>query len=601
MQALILAAGKGTRLGKYTEDNTKCMLPIDDKRLIELSLDNIHDVGIDKVIIVVGYKRENLMNFLGDEYKGIKIEYVINPVYDTTNNIYSLYLAKDYLLQQDTILIESDLIFHVDILKKILNDPRESLAVVDKYEAWMDGTVVKLDDEDNITSFIPKKFFNYDEIDSYYKTVNIYKFSKNFSRTSYVPFLEAYSKALGKNEYYEQVLRVIVKLENQELRALRLTGEKWYEIDDIQDKDNAEVIFAPDAETKLKLMQKRYGGYWRYTNLKDFCYLVNPYFPNSVMKNEIKAHFNTLLTEYPSGLDVQNLLAGKMFDVEGSKILVGNGAAELIRALSKSVNGTIGIGFPTFNEYPESFGYDRVVKLISDNEDFTYDIHDLSKLSDKCDNLLLINPDNPTGNFILKNDILILLDKLKKVGKTLIYDESFIDFSTPGMSETLIDEEILSSYDNLVVIKSISKSYGIPGARLGVLVSSNQDLLKEVRSNMSIWNINSFGEFFLQIIGKYQKDYQKGCRLISEERDRFYNELKKNPYLRVIYSQANYFTCEVIDKYTATELTKKLLWEHEIFIKDLTGKIDAGKGEYVRIAVRDSEDNNSIINVLSKL
>ena len=137
----------------------------------------------------------------------------------------------------------------------------------------MDGTMVRLDDDNNIVNFVCKKAFKYRDADCYYKTVNIYKFSKEFSRTHYVPFLEAYTKALGNNEYYEQVLRVITLLDNCELKALPLTGQKWYEIDDIQDLDIAETLFAPE-DKQLPLYHRRYGGYWRFPNLLDFCYLV---------------------------------------------------------------------------------------------------------------------------------------------------------------------------------------------------------------------------------------------------------------------------------------------------------------------------------------
>ncbi len=601
MQAIILAAGMGSRLGKYTRCNTKCMLKIHGRTLIELALDKLNNVGIRKVVMVVGYKREKLQKFIGNNYKNIDIEYVVNPVYDKTNNIYSLFLAKEYLLKDDTLLLESDLIFEEKILKDLLENERNSLSVVDKYESWMDGTVVKLDNQDRIVSFIPKKDINFNELDQYYKTVNIHKFSKKFSQNTYVPFLEAYSKALGNNEYYEQVLRVIVKLENQELRAMRLNGEKWYEIDDAQDKDNAETIFAPDEDTKLELMQRRYGGYWRYSSIKDFCYLTNPFFPNTELKNEIKAYFDHLLTEYPSGLDVQNLLAGMMFGVEEENIVVGNGAAELIKSLSKSITGTFGLTFPTFNEYPETLGYERVVKYIPANDNFTYDVDDLYELSLKCDNLILINPDNPSGNFISKRKVLLLLDKLQKDNKRLIVDESFVDFSGNSEENTLIVADILMRFNNLIIIKSISKSYGVPGLRLGVLASSNQELMKKVKSNLSIWNINSFGEFFLQIINKYKNEYAEGCDLIIEERNWFFEELKALSFLRVIPSEANYFLCEVVNRFSATELTKELLFRYDIFVKDLTGKIGFEGKEYVRIAVRERKDNEFISKCLKEL
>lgn len=601
MQAIILAAGKGTRLGSYTKENTKCMLEVNGYKLIDLNLKNLSKVGIKAVILVVGYKKDNLMNYLGNEKYGISITYIDNPVYATTNNIYSLYLASDYLKSDNTILLESDLIYDISILEGLLADKRPTLAVVDKYQSWMDGTVVKLDKNNKITSFVPKAFFDFNEVDKYYKTVNIYKFSKEFSISTYVPFLEAYSKALGNNEYYEQVLRVVLQLENQELEAYPLNGEKWYEIDDVQDKENAELIFADTPELKLALTQQRYGGYWRFPNLIDFCYLVNPYFPDKVFINECKTYLQPLLTQYPSGAKVQSLLASKLFNIEPETVAVSNGAAEVIKILNKVIPGTFGIMEPTFYEYIDAIGEDKVRSKVVSNRDFSYTLADVLDLAKDVDNVILINPDNPSGNMLCKQDVLELVEYLFQNDKKLILDESFIDFAENGFNETLLESDIIEKYPNLLLIKSISKSYGVPGARLGVAVSSDKVLIHKIIKNISIWNINSFGEFFLQIIGKYTNKYIDGCAKIVAERNRFLSELSKIPYLTVYPSQANYLLCELTDKYTAAELTAKLLFENDIFIKDLSAKKGFEKGEYLRIAVRDKTDNDFLVEALNKI
>ena len=299
MQAIILAAGMGKRLGELTKNNTKCMVKMNGVALIDRMLSQLSQLDLQRVVIVVGYEGEKLKQHIGHRYDNkLRIEYVNNPVYDTTNNIYSLALAKQQLQEDDTLLIESDLIFDDAMFPLILNHPYPNLALVAKYQTWMDGTMVRIDEDNNIVNFIPKKAFKYSEVDFYYKTVNIYKFSKAFAQHKYVPFLEAYSKALGNNEYYEQVLRVITFLDKQELKALPIGNEKWYEIDDIQDLDIAEALFAEGEERWKKYMQ-RYGGYWRFPGMLDYCYLVNPYYPSPRMMDEMRANFNTLLTEYP--------------------------------------------------------------------------------------------------------------------------------------------------------------------------------------------------------------------------------------------------------------------------------------------------------------
>lgn len=604
MQAIILAAGMGRRLGEYTRDNTKCMLPVNGVRLIDRVLGQLSQLGLSRVVIVVGYKGQNLIDYIGHRYDDrLKIEYVNNPVYDKTNNIYSLSLAKDKLQEDDTLLIESDLIFDDSLFRMILDNPYPNLALVDKYETWMDGTMVRIDEDNNIVNFIPKKAFKYKDVDSYYKTVNIYKFSREFSQNKYVPFLEAYSKALGNNEYYEQVLRVITLIDNAELKALPITnGAKWYEIDDVQDLDIAETLFA-DKDEFMYRYNMRFGGHWRFPKLLDFCYLVNPYFPTAHMKDELRANFDILLSEYPSGMYVNSLIAAKYFDIRQKYTVVGNGAAELIKSLMERVEGRIGVVYPTFQEYPNRKEQTEIIGFTPDNADLTYTADDLIRFyaDKKLSTLLLINPDNPSGNFIPKADVLRLATWCKERGIFFVVDESFVDFSEDFRNNSLLHNEILQAYPNLAVMKSISKSYGVPGLRLGVLASSDEALINWMKHDVSIWNINSFAEFYMQIFGKYQKDYDRACQKFIAERERFMARLTDIPFLRVIPSQANYFLCQVTEKYTSEELTRRLLMDFNILIKDCDNKDGLKNKNYVRIAVRDQKDNDTLVDALKTL
>ncbi len=601
MQAIILAAGMGRRLGELTKDNTKCMLEVNGIRLIDRTLDSLASLELSRIVIVVGYNGDKVKQYVGIEHKGVKIVYVDNEIYNKTNNIYSLYLAREFMIQEDTLLLESDLIYEQAVIDKLLDDPRPDLALVDKYESWMDGTVVTLDEEQNILQFLGKEKFRYSDIANYYKTVNIYKFSAEFSKHQYVPFLEAYCSALGRNEYYEQVLRVITLLGTTTLKALPLSGEKWYEIDDIQDLDIAEGMFAETDEEQWRAIMARYGGYWRYPHLTDFCYLVNPYFPPQRLLDEIKASFDTLIREYPSGMAVNSLLAAKNFHVRQEHIVVGNGAAELIKALMESINGPIGVAQPTFEEYPNRKKPDDVVRFIPNNADFHYTAAELIDFfADKTiSTLLLINPDNPSGNFIPELDLQKLIRWTAERGIRLILDESFVDFANDSF--TLLRDSILENNPHLVVVKSISKSYGVPGLRLGIAASADKMLVDDIKKEVAIWNINSFAEFYMQIFEKYEKDYFSACQLFTEERDLFLNELRDVPFLRVIPSEANYFLCEVIKRFSSRELAIRLLKEHNFLIKDCSSKRAFDGRNYIRIAIRNRQDNHSLVEALKSL
>ena len=487
----------------------------------------------------------------------------------------------------------------------ILDDPYPNLALVAKYETWMDGTMVRIDKENNIVNFVPKKAFKYSEVDSYYKTVNVYKFSKEFSTKVYVPFLDAYCKVMGNNEYYEQVLRVITLLDQANLKALPIGDKPWYEIDDVQDKDIAEAIFAEEKD-KLQKYHVRYGGYWRFPQMLDFCYLVNPFFPPKRMRDEMRANFDELLTQYPSGMAVNSLLAGKYFGVSSQYIVVGNGAAELIKSLMEQLmeqGSKVGVVYPTFEEYPHRLTRDAIVPFFPENPDLHYSADDLIAFykSKDINALLLVNPDNPSGNYIPKGDVLALAAWCAQHGIRLVVDESFVDFSDGGPANSLLNDDILEKYPELLVMKSISKSYGVPGLRLGVLAGADTVLLDKMKKDVAIWNINSFAEFYMQIFNKYESFYKAACEKFVSERSRFAERLSAIPYLRVIPSQANYFLCQVTKHYTSRQLTEKLLNDYNILIKDCDNKTGLEGKNYIRIAIRDQQDNDRLVDALNSL
>lgn len=603
MQAIILAAGMGKRLREFTKENTKCMVQVNGECIIDRMLSQLSELSLNRVIIVVGYEGDKLIAHIGDRYSDrLNIEYIKNSVYDRTNNIYSLALAKEQLQEDDTILLESDLIFDSSMLDLLTGDNRPNLALVAKYETWMDGTMVCIDEDNNIVNFVTKAAFCYDEVDRYYKTINIYKFSKEFSRTKYVPFLEAYTKAVGNNEYYENVLRVITFLDGKELKALPVANEKWYEIDDKQDLDIAEALFAEEKDI-LRKYYGRFGGFWRFPKMLDFCYLVNPYFGASKIMDELQANFRTLIMEYPSGMKVNTLLASKCWGIKEEYIVPGNGAAELIKVLMEKLPGKLGIVRPTFEEYPNRRDKKSLVTFVPDNADYRYTAHDLMDYfgSNEVDNILLINPDNPSGNFIPKEQLMTLATWCDNKGIRLVVDESFVDFSEGWENNTLLCDSILEEHNRMIVIKSISKSYGVPGLRLGILCSADKQMIADIKSSVSIWNINSFCEFFMQIFNKYESDYRRACDIFIEERRRFEATLREIAFLRIMPSQANYFLAEVLQPYTANGLVLTMLKRYNILLRDCTSKVGFDGRQYMRIAVRSRKDNERLIAALKEL
>lgn len=358
-----------------------------------------------------------------------------------------------------------------------------------------------------------------------------------------------------------------------------------------------------EDEHLLKEYYSRYGGYWRFPEMLDYCYLVNPYFNRSAIIKEMQEFFPVVVSEYPSGMRVNAELAAECWHIRPEHIVVGNGAAELIKAVMEGITGKVGVVRPTFEEYPNRLPAEQVETFVPQDEDFRYGADDLIGYfgEHRVDTLLLINPDNPSGNFIPVEGIHQVARWCEDNGIQLILDESFVDFSVGYESNTFLSDALLEQYPHMLVMKSISKSYGVPGLRLGILCSANTDYIALLKKKVSIWNINSFAEFFMQIYPKYKEDYKKACDQFIRAREDFEVELRNIPFIRVMPSQANYFFLEVLPPYKPTELCAILLKKYNILASACLAKKGIEPNRYMRIAVRNHGDNKKFIGALKEL
>lgn len=358
-----------------------------------------------------------------------------------------------------------------------------------------------------------------------------------------------------------------------------------------------------EDDVLLKQFYSRYGGYWRFPDMLDYCYLVNPYFNRSGIIKEMQDFFPILVSEYPSGMAVNSQLASGCWGIKQEYVIPGNGAAELIKALMENLEGKVGVVRPTFEEYPNRLPDERVITFAPQNETFRYSADDLIRFfgENRVENLLLINPDNPSGNFVPVEGIHQVAQWCEENGIQFILDESFVDFSVGYEQNTFLRDEILEKYPHMCVMKSISKSYGVPGLRLGILCSANDALISKIKKQVSIWNINSFAEFFMQIYPKYREDYKLACDQFIQAREDFEVELKKIPFIRVMPSQANYFFLEVLPPYKPLELCATLLKQYNILASACLAKKGIEPNKYMRIAVRNHGDNAKFIQALKEL
>lgn len=290
-----------------------------------------------------------------------------------------------------------------------------------------------------------------------------------------------------------------------------------------------------------------------------------------------------------------------MFSLEEDYLLVGNGAAELIDGLGRTLRGKLSVSIPAFNEYIRCFRNCEIVPIPGVENDFQMDVQQLCEIAGQTDILAIINPDNPSGSFLPFGELVKVLDACREHHTICIVDESFVDFADRGTRYTLLKDDILEKYSKLIVIKSISKSYGVPGLRLGVLASSDINLIATLRENLPIWNINSFAEYFLQVFSFYKEDYRIACEKIAEQRALLQEKLSKISYLKVYPSQANYIMCQITKKYRAKELATRLISEYELLIKDLSEKSGFDGKQFIRVAVKNEDENDLLYRSLKEL
>lgn len=601
MQALLIADKKLKCTNINVENNLNCMIEINGIKLIERLLKQLDLLSLERIIITIGNQNEILENLISSFGLNTNIDFISSCESLEKGDVYSLYAARDYLCEMDTLIINTNLILDYEILSDVVKDNNENLVVIDKYKSWMTGKTAILNNENEIVGIENKYNLNSLALKDSYKLVGLYKFSKTFLKKLCLPILEIYSRLSCDTISIENLLGCMFESNDIAIGTYLIKNNYWYSINDIQDIDLASTLFSSDDNYVAEKMFGSWGGYWRYPQYLDYFYLVTPYYPTKPLVDEIKANFENLLYHYPSGMKVNSLLAAKEFDINQDNIVVGNGAAELIKSIMSTIKGRTGFIKPTFEEYPNRLPEEEHIVFNVVSDDFSYSAEDI--INYFCDkeikNLIVVNPENPSGNYIEKKSMKKLLNWTKANNIKLIVDESFVDF-VDEENPTLIKQDVLDEYSNLYVVKSISKSYGVPGLRLGILASSDRETISWMKKDVSIWNINSFAEFYMQISNKYHKDYERALKLFREERKSFQQDLSEIEDLRIIPSQANYIMVELLNGIDAEWLKCKMLKDEKIFIKTLEKKINNGK-HYLRLAIRNHSDNTQFIYALKKV
>ncbi len=246
--ALLLAAGTGSRLSPLTDSIPKCLVEVNRIPILERLIRSLRSHGFKRLFVVVGHLSEVIQDYLGSRYADIEITYIASPLYKTTNNIYSLWLAGK-VIDEPFLLIESDLVFQPALLKPMLQPDR---IAVSKLLPWMNGTTVTLNDRQQLDAFCLDTV-NRNEA-SHFKTVNIYSFSRSTWQLIWER-LDQHVSAKKVKRYYETVFAEMVAEGNLTFAPVFFDADRWYEIDTLEDLSAAEKMFPGPSQVQIDMSE----------------------------------------------------------------------------------------------------------------------------------------------------------------------------------------------------------------------------------------------------------------------------------------------------------------------------------------------------------
>jgi threonine-phosphate decarboxylase len=353
--------------------------------------------------------------------------------------------------------------------------------------------------------------------------------------------------------------------------------------------------------TKYEFISTQHGGYYRH-DFVDHAYLYNLYFPPEAVFTSFKKQIRDIVLNYPVSQHALATLIGKLIHQPAERIVVGNGASELIKIVSGHISNKLIVPVPSFNEYSNAAPTGRAVEYALEYPAFDLDVDRFAAeaIRVKADVIVVVTPNNPTSMLIPKSDLICLADKLSNHDCMLIVDESFMDF-VQNPDETTLEHEI-ERYRNMAIFKSMSKAYGICGLRIGYMCTANSAFAEAVRKGVHIWNINGFAEEFLRILPGYRKEFVESCKQVRIDRDNLYKGLCAVHGMDVYKPDANFVFCRLPDyAQSAPEVTRRLFVEHNMYIKHCQGKSLTDSDRYIRIASRTETENRKLVEALTDI
>lgn len=342
-------------------------------------------------------------------------------------------------------------------------------------------------------------------------------------------------------------------------------------------------------------------GYEKAKDIVDFCFIANPYYPTAGMLEDLQRSLPNLIRSYPSSspLMSQKHLA-TVLNVDPERLIIGNGATELIALMKLTLIDRIAVPIPTFGEYIEKMKDLRDAELYALDPEDRYQLHldDYLAWVDKrkLECLLVINPGNPTGQFIPLDEMVEFLHRARDL-ELVIVDESFIDFAGDPIPSLL---PLADQFTNLLIVRSMSKHCGVPGLRLGYCYSANLYILNRLRRFVPTWNLNTLAQYFISLLPDADAAYHEGRKRLMGDVKNLYDDLLAIPGLEVYPTGANFVLFRLQNGMTANELQTRLLVEHEMYVRDCSNKIGMD-AFHIRVASQGREKDMRLVAALRTL
>jgi histidinol-phosphate/aromatic aminotransferase/cobyric acid decarboxylase-like protein/molybdopterin-guanine dinucleotide biosynthesis protein A len=592
VKAIVLAAGAGARMRPLSDATHKCLLPVGDSTILGRIVEGLLGIGVSDILVVTGHLGEQVRAFLGERYPDIPFRFLQNSRYRETNNIVSLAMALEQTdFDSDVVLIECDVLFHPAMLARLNSPERGNIALVDRYRPGMDGTVVSVE-RGVITHVFPPHLQTEDfDYRDKYKTVNIYRFDREFCRKRLQPLLSCYANVIDSGCYYELVLAMLINMQRETVRAEIVGGSEWAEVDDPNDLASARFVFEPDQ--RREMLDASFGGFWNFDVL-DFAFMRNQHFPTDAMVAAMRRALPALARSYGSGQRVLNAKLAYALHCAPDRIQCLSGASQVFPLLPQLFGAQrVVLPRPTFGEYARWLPHHETYG--DSPGDFQWD--GLTSRIEGSDLVVVVNPNNPTGTTLSTERLHALI--AAHPGTMFLVDESFVDFSGEVRLIERLEREPLR---NVLVIASLSKSLGVPGLRLGYAYANDRELIDRLGAALPVWNLGSMAEFFLELLLKFQPELARSFEHTAMDRCDFQGELAAvSGVERVFPSGGNFLLVRLAGSAElAGRVSGRLLRDRSMYVKDVSAKFSDGAG-YLRLAVRKPAENSRLIAALNDI